>query len=98
MASPRRLVVFNRVSLDGCFSASDGGIDWVVPDAEIDRAAAGATPSFDTFLFGRRTYELLAAFWPKVDTDAPIAPDPHRAGQRFGFSGNCQSPTASGVS
>ena len=61
---------------DGCFSAADGGLDWVVPDAEIDRAAAGATrPSTRSCSGGGRT-SMLAAFWPKVDTDAPSGAGP----------------------
>ena len=35
----RRIVMFNRVSADGFFAAADGNLDWVVPDAEVDKRA-----------------------------------------------------------
>jgi dihydrofolate reductase len=78
----RRIVMFNRVTADGCFSGPDGSLEWIVPDEEIDRAGAEAIPGFDTILFGRRTYELFEAFWPSALDDSPTAPDPHGAGRR----------------
>jgi dihydrofolate reductase len=73
----RRLVMFNRVSADGYFAAQDGKLDWVVPEREIDKAAASAIDAFDTVLLGRRTYEMFASFWPKALDDPKSAPDPH---------------------
>ncbi len=78
----RRIVMFNRIATDGFFAGPDGGLEWVVPDEQIDQAAAAAIPGFDTILFGRRTYELFAAFWPHALDDSPTAPDPHGAGRR----------------
>ena len=74
----RRIMMYNRVTADGYFSSSDGNLDWVVPDAEIDRAgaAAAATANPGTVLFGRRTYEMFASFWPHVKAGSP-APNPH---------------------
>jgi dihydrofolate reductase len=79
----RRIVMFNRVSADGYFAGSDGNLDWVVLDAELDRSAAKAIErsGTDTILFGRRTYELFEAFWPHALGDSPTSPDPHDAGR-----------------
>lgn len=78
----RRIVMFNRVTADGYFAGSDGNLDWVVPDRELDKAAASGIPGTDTVLFGRRTYEMFASFWPHVLDDASTAPNPHMPRER----------------
>jgi dihydrofolate reductase len=79
----RRIVAFNNVSADGYFAAPDGKLDWVVPDPEMDKFAAGAIArgGTDTILFGRKTYQMFASFWPHVLDDPETAPDPHTAGR-----------------
>lgn len=68
----RRIVMFNHVSADGYFADAKGTIDWVVQDPDLDRAVmSGEDAQVDTFLFGRRTYEMFASFWPHVTRDAP---------------------------
>ena len=78
----RRIVMFNHVTADGYFAGSDGNLDWVTPDEELDKAAAGGMPGTGTILFGRRTYEQFEAFWPRVAGESPTAPDPHAPGRR----------------
>jgi dihydrofolate reductase len=80
----RRVVVFEWMSADGFFAGVDGGLQWVVPDDAQARAAAAGIDSVDTVLFGRRTYEMFASFWPGAlaGADALTAADPHRPGQR----------------
>ncbi|QSQ27204.1 dihydrofolate reductase family protein [Pyxidicoccus parkwayensis] len=80
--STRRIVVFDRVSADGYFAAPDGGLDWAVPDADLDKGAVSAMPGCDTLLFGRRTYENFEGFWPKALEELPSASDPHAEGRR----------------
>jgi dihydrofolate reductase len=64
----RKLIVFNRISLDGYFSGLKGEIDWFLHDPEVDRAAHGMmTP--DTVLFGRITYQMFESYWPQVEAD-----------------------------
>jgi len=82
MESMRRIVAFNRVTADGYFAGLDGNLEWVVPDDEVDKAGAERMPNTDTVLFGRRTYELFAGFWPHALDDSSTAPDPHGAGRR----------------
>jgi dihydrofolate reductase len=77
METTRRIVMFNRVAADGYFAAPDGGLDWVVPEAELDRAAAETLDEADTILFGRRTYEMFESFWPHVLDEDPHAPGRH---------------------
>jgi dihydrofolate reductase len=52
------------MSLDGYIAGPKGEYDWIVHDPDIDFGAMFA--QFDTFLMGRRTFELtLAAGAPK---------------------------------
>lgn len=67
----RRIMMFQRLSADGSFAAADGRMEWVVPEPELDRDSASNTNSFDAVLFGRRTYDIFASFWPNVQGDAP---------------------------
>lgn len=73
----RRITAFNRVTADGYFASPDGGLDWAVPDEEIEQGAVGAMPDGDTILFGRRTYDSFEQFWPKAYQNPETPPDPH---------------------
>ncbi len=78
----RRIVAFNRVTADGYFAAADGNLSWAVPDPELDQTASAGMPGTDMILFGRRTYEMFASFWPRALEDPAGAPDPHNAAMR----------------
>lgn len=72
----RRIVMFNQVSADGFFADAEGGLDWVVSDPELQRRAVAGMPHSDAILFGRRTYERFASFWPHA-LDRLESPGPH---------------------
>ncbi|MFL5485685.1 MAG: dihydrofolate reductase family protein [Gemmatimonadaceae bacterium] len=61
----RRLHVFNSVTLDGYFSGPDGDLSWAHKrDPEWNEFVAGNAKGESTLLFGRKTYEMMVAFWP----------------------------------
>jgi dihydrofolate reductase len=62
----RRLVAFENVTLDGYFAATDGDIGWAhgVPDPEFDAFVADNASGGGQLLLGRKTYELMAGYWP----------------------------------
>jgi dihydrofolate reductase len=81
----RKLVMWNQVSADGYFAGLDGNLDWVVQDDAFDQGVRGRIegsdtgPDADTVLFGRRTYEQFAAFWPHaLDPEVRDPHDPER--------------------
>ncbi len=73
----RKLFAFNMVTLDGFFEGPNGEIDWHNADnQEFNDFAIEQMSSMDTILFGRRTYQLMASFWPSeiaVQSDPIIA-------------------------
>lgn len=68
----RRVIVSCMMSLDGFFEGPNRELDWHVVDEELLAYAAGMLGSVDTILFGRTTYEHMAAYWPTAPS-GPIA-------------------------
>jgi dihydrofolate reductase len=81
----RMLRVIEFMSLDGVIQApgspeedTEGGFrhgGWQRPyfDDVLGAAAAEGMAATDTYLFGRKTYEGMAAHWPNVGDDDPFA-------------------------
>jgi dihydrofolate reductase len=81
----RKLVVTTFLTLDGVMQAPggpdedrDGGFElggWSVGywDEMMGRVAEEIHLEAGEVLFGRRSYELLAGYWPKVGDDDPMA-------------------------
>lgn len=65
----RKLFVSNLMSLDGFFETTDHKLDWCVVDDEFFEYADDMLRSVDLILFGRKTYEHMAAFWPTAPKD-----------------------------
>ncbi len=61
----RKVLMFNRVSLDGYYSGPNGEMTWFIPDQEIDKDAH-EVGSADTVILGRITYQLFESHWPHV--------------------------------
>jgi dihydrofolate reductase len=81
-----RLTITTFLSLDGVMQAPGGpeedrsnGFEyggWLVPfaDEDMNRYVSEWFAQADAFLFGRKTYEIMAAYWPRVtDENDPVA-------------------------
>lgn len=81
----RKLVVVEFLTLDGVMQGlgspdedREGGFEhggWGAPygDEVLGAVAAAGMPKTDAYLFGRKTYEKMAAHWPNQPADDPIA-------------------------
>ena len=70
----RRVLLFMMVTLDGYFEGADKQIDWHNVDDEFNEFAIAQLKEVETLLFGRITYELMAAYWPseQARTNDPV--------------------------
>jgi dihydrofolate reductase len=67
----RRVITSNMVSLDGYLAGPGGDLSWHALNDEFFDYAVDMLNSADLLLFGRLTYELMAAYWP-TETDDPV--------------------------
>ncbi|WP_280455370.1 dihydrofolate reductase family protein [Nocardia brasiliensis] len=68
------VTLWMQMSLDGFAEGPDREIHWPVVDEELCGSFLDELWSADLFLYGRRTYEIMAAFWPTADADPAISP------------------------
>jgi dihydrofolate reductase len=62
-----KLVYSMMISLDGFIETPRREIDWHVIDEELHLFANQQTRETGFLLYGRRLYEVMAAFWPTAD-------------------------------
>ena len=57
-----KLIYASNMSLDGCTEDARGGFDWAPPDDDVFAFITGIMRSADTYLYGRRMYEVMAVW------------------------------------
>ena len=80
----RKLTVIDFLSLDGVMQApgqpdedTEGGFKhggWALPyhDEGLAKSVADSMAATDAYLFGRKTYDNFAAYWPTASRDIPF--------------------------
>jgi len=68
-----KLSMFNFISLDGYYKGANEDISWHRHGAEENEFAADSLKGHSTLVFGRKTYEMMASYWP---TDIARQNDP----------------------
>ncbi len=63
-----------NVSLDGYIETLDRSLDWTKVDEELHRWFNDQERETVVSLYGRRLYEVMAAYWPTAESD-PTATD-----------------------
>ena len=82
-----KITVFNFVTLNGFFEGPKHDTSWA--HARDDSGyAAEMLASGDTLLFGRRTYELMASYWPTpaAEKNSPAVAKGMNAASKIVFS------------
>jgi dihydrofolate reductase len=65
----RKVIASNLMSLDGFFESPDQKFDWFVVEEEFLAYARDMLRNADTLLFGRKTYQHMADYWPSAPAD-----------------------------
>jgi dihydrofolate reductase len=60
----RKIFLFMMVSVDGYFEGTNHDLSWHNVDVEFNAFANEQLEDSGELLFGRKTYELMASFWP----------------------------------
>jgi dihydrofolate reductase len=84
----RTLNVFNFITLNGYYKAIDGDISWHRHGEEESKFSDENSQRGSTLLFGRVTYEHMAAFWPTemAKQRAPVTADGMNKAEKIVFS------------
>jgi dihydrofolate reductase len=65
----RKVIYSMFASVDGYIEDSTGSLGWVLVDEELHRYVNDQETESDTYLYGRRLYENMAAYWPTAEHD-----------------------------
>ncbi len=69
-----RLIYLMNVSLDGFITDAAGSLGWARVDEEVHRWFNDESRATEVFLYGRRLYETMAAYWPTAESDPAATP------------------------
>jgi dihydrofolate reductase len=69
-AGMRDLILFNAITLDGFFEGPGNDLSWHRVDDEFNKFAWEQIRGVDAIMFGRKTYELMASYWPTPESAA----------------------------
>lgn len=64
-----KLIYSMNVSLDGFAATRDGDLEWATVDDELHSWFNDEARTLAASLYGRRMYELMAAYWPTAEED-----------------------------
>jgi dihydrofolate reductase len=84
----RKLSVFNFITLNGYFKGINEDISWHRHGDEESAFASEGAQTQSVLLFGRKTYEMMASYWPTPQAmkDAPAVADGMNKSEKIVFS------------
>ena len=71
----RTVYLFMSTSIDGFFEGPNHDLSWHNVDDEFNRFAIDQLKRTDLFLWGRRIYQLMESYWPKVTENTTMSLD-----------------------
>ncbi|SFW89793.1 dihydrofolate reductase family protein [Amycolatopsis australiensis] len=70
----REIVYMVHTSLDGCVEGPHGEFDWPLMGPELSEHSREMSERCGEFAYGRKVWEMMAAFWPTAES---VSDDPH---------------------
>ncbi len=59
-----KVILFMHTTLDGFTGGPNGEMDWIYIDSDMFEFVGEMTAKADVALYGRKTYEMMEAYWP----------------------------------
>ena len=69
-----KVVYLMNVSADGYVETPDHSLDWALVDEELHTWFNDHERKADALLYGRRLWEVMAAYWPTAESDPEATP------------------------
>jgi dihydrofolate reductase len=63
----RKVIMWDMLSVDGFIEDQNGSLDWFRFDDELETYINETNATAKALLFGRRTYQMMAAYWPSAE-------------------------------
>jgi dihydrofolate reductase len=92
----RKLMVFNSMSLAGFIADSKGDMSWAhKQDDEWNSFVAGNARGEGVLVFGRKTYDMMAGYWPTpmAAQNSPVVAKRMNEMQKIVFSRTMEKPS-----
>lgn len=70
----RKFVYFVHTSLDGHIEGPNGEFDWPAMGPELSGHSQELVDRADTFVYGRRVWDMMSSFWPQAES---LSDHPH---------------------
>lgn len=83
-----KIILFNMMTVDGFFEGPNKEIDWHNVDNEFNDFAVEQLNNASALIFGRLTYELMAAYWhtPLAKSNDPMVAEKMNSISKIVFS------------
>ncbi len=70
----RKVILLMHVSLDGFVAGPNGEMDWIRFDDDLEAYVHQLHATTDTAIYGRKTFQMMAGYWPTVLDDPESTP------------------------
>jgi dihydrofolate reductase len=87
----KKVIFQMSVSVDGYVEGPNREIDWHVVDDEFNAYAVDTLKATDVLIMGRRTYELMAGYWPTATDNHPVVKEKLNGTPKLVFSRTLKS-------
>lgn len=82
----KKVIFQMSVSIDGYVEGPGREIDWHIVDDEFNAYAVETLRATDVLIMGRKTYELMAGYWPTAPGDDPFVKEQMNGTPKLVFS------------